>query len=145
MNTARVVKTAFLLSGLTMLTLAVYHFVPAYHFKSRAQETEGVVVTLHATHSGKSTIYWPMIEFRTRDSRVVRFRSLSGSNPPSYEVGERVRVLYDESAPDKARIDSFMSMWSLVLILGGLGCVFFFIGFGLFLSQRAGSRKGMVS
>ncbi|MFF3492086.1 DUF3592 domain-containing protein [Streptomyces sp. NPDC002795] len=66
---------------------------------------------------------YPVVEFATTDGTAHTFRSSTGSNPPSYEEGERVEVLYRADAPEDARINGFLSLWLLPLIFGGIGLI----------------------
>jgi hypothetical protein len=47
--------------------------------------------------------------------------------------------LYQNSSPEQARINSFFSLWGASTILGGIGAVFFLVGFSIILF---GSIKG---
>jgi hypothetical protein len=58
------------------------------------------------------------------------------SLPPAYHVGETVNVLYLESDPYDARIESFTSLWLLPMIFGGIGAIFPAVGAGLILGSR---------
>ncbi|AZS76860.1 hypothetical protein DDE74_35255 [Streptomyces lydicus] len=52
---------------------------------------------------------YPVVEFTSADGMPRRFQSSTGSNPPSYEKGERVEVLYRADSPEDARINSSKS------------------------------------
>ncbi|MFF4359504.1 DUF3592 domain-containing protein [Streptomyces sp. NPDC001604] len=69
-----------------------------------------------------------------------QFRGSVGSNPPSYEAGERVEVLYRADSPQDARINGFASLWLLPLIFGGLGLLATGIGTVIALAMRRRSR-----
>lgn len=75
--------------------------------------------------SSESTVYYPIVEFQTKDGRSVRFESGTGSNPPLYKKGEAVPVRHDVNDPAKAEIHSFFTMWGGSLIAFGLGAAFF--------------------
>ncbi|WWQ67061.1 DUF3592 domain-containing protein [Streptomyces sp. Q6] len=47
-------------------------------------------------------------------------RRVPGSNPPAHGVGERVEVLFRAGSPENARINGFVSLRLLPLVLGGL-------------------------
>ncbi|MFE0100699.1 DUF3592 domain-containing protein [Streptomyces sp. NPDC059009] len=67
------------------------------------------------------------------------FRSPTGSNPPSYERGDRVEVLYRADSPEDARINGFASLWLLPLIFGGIGLVIAGIATGVAVAMRRSS------
>ncbi|MFJ9173588.1 DUF3592 domain-containing protein [Streptomyces sp. NPDC102360] len=96
-----------------------------------ARRTEGTVVGIEwrggeIRTSGKSRhrdepAAYPVVEFATADGVRRTFHSSTGSNPPAYEQGERVEVLYRADSPQDAKIDGFLSLWLLPLIFGGIG------------------------
>ena len=78
--------------------------------------------------SSESSVYYPIVEFHTKDGRSVRFKSGTGSGPPSYKKGEAVPVRYYANDPTKAEIDSFLTLWGGSLIACVLGAAFFLGG-----------------
>lgn len=81
--------------------------------------------------AGDAKTYRPVVTYVLPSGQRVKFKSLVHSNPPAYEVGEKVVVLYETTRPHEARIRSFDSLWLLAVILGGLGMVFSVVGAGL--------------
>ncbi|MGW8556626.1 DUF3592 domain-containing protein [Streptomyces tubercidicus] len=100
-------------------------------FLSDAKRTRGSVVALEWREddhgaSGKALehdmpVAYPVVEFTTAEGMPTRFRSSTGSNPPSYKKGDQVEVLYRADSPEDARINGFASLWLLPLIFGGTG------------------------
>ncbi|MBK3527232.1 MULTISPECIES: DUF3592 domain-containing protein [Streptomyces] len=100
-------------------------------FLTDAERASGTVVALEwrTDHGGTSRrnrgddrpAAYPVVEFTSRDGTRTTFQDSTGSNPPAYEKGERVEVLYRAGSPEDARIDGFASLWLLPLIFGGLG------------------------
>ncbi|MGK5543184.1 DUF3592 domain-containing protein [Streptomyces sp. URMC 127] len=78
----------------------------------------------------------PVVEFTPAGGTPRKFRDSAGSNPPSYEVGEQVEVLYRPDSPGDARINGFASLWLLPLIFGGIGLVFTAVGTTIALVTR---------
>jgi hypothetical protein len=71
--------------------------------------------------------YYPVVEFVASDGRRRNVQMSEGSYPASYEVGDKVVVLYEPHHPIEARIQSFSSsvgMWILPLITGIIGIGF---------------------
>ncbi|WP_409062537.1 DUF3592 domain-containing protein [Streptomyces sp. SYP-A7185] len=102
-------------------------------FLTDAERAKGTVVSLEwrTDHSGSSRktrgndgpVAYPVVEFTSADGKPRTFESSMGSNPPSYDQGERVDVLYRADSPEDARIDGFVSLWLLPLIFGGIGLI----------------------
>src|SRR5262245_58085058 len=95
-----IIQYLFLLLGAGLLIGAFYAFSSTKHFVIRAVPAQGTVVGLETSYSssksGPSKRYHPVIEFMA-GPRKIYFTSSAGSSPPSYVVGESVKVLYEES------------------------------------------------
>ncbi|SFX60774.1 DUF3592 domain-containing protein [Streptomyces atratus] len=131
--------TLFLVIGLVLAGLSVA-------FLADAERAPGTVVALEwrNDHNGASRkkrendkpSAYPVVEFTSADGTARTFRSSTGSNPPSYERGERVEVLYRADSPEDARIDGFASLWLLPLIFGGVGLVIAGTGTAIAMAAR---------
>lgn len=141
MKKVSIISYIFALVGIGMLAGAIYLFTNTQAFLDKAAVSEGVVIDLALSRSSDSTTYQPIVEFTTDTGIVTEFVSSSGSNPPSYHRGETVEVLYDRADPYNARINGFFSLWGGATIVGGIGAVFFLIGFGILLVGKLGKRK----
>ncbi len=124
-----------------MLTGAFFLFTSTQDFLKSAVTTDGVVVELIRSRSDDSIVYYPAVEFRTQSGTTIEFTGSTGSNPPSYFQGEAVTVLYQESSPNHAKIKGFFSVWGVTTIVGGLGALFFLIGFSVILKKRSKTKK----
>jgi Protein of unknown function (DUF3592) len=74
---------------------------------------------------------FPKVKFRTPSGREVIFQSEMGSSSEARRIGDTVAVRYRSEQPDVAEIDSFMPLWGLPVLFGGLGAVFLFVGLGI--------------
>lgn len=132
-----VIPLIFLLSGAGLLIAALVVLARTRAFLARAAETVGQVVALDEElplEAGDPHTYRPIVSFQVAGT-PIRFESMAHSNPPEYEIGASVRVLYDRDRPSEARIRSFVSLWLLPMILGGLGLIFTAVGSGLLLGR----------
>ncbi|MFJ3226089.1 DUF3592 domain-containing protein [Streptomyces sp. NPDC086783] len=133
----------FLVVGLILTGVSV-------SFLADAERTSGTVTALEWRRdhdSGTRTkrmsdrrVAYPVVEFVSADGTTHRFRDHTGSNPPSYEEGERVGVLYRADSPEDARIDGFASLWLLPLVFGGIGLLFAGVGTAVALVTRGRPR-----
>lgn len=125
-----------LLVGLGMLWGAWGLSQSTLKFKAGGVATEGTVIdfeTERSTTDGKSkTMYKPVVEYTTTDGNTLTFTTSSSTSSPSYDRGEKVKVLYSKITPERARLDSFMENWFGPLILGCLGVIVTLIGWFLF-------------
>jgi hypothetical protein len=135
----------FTLAGIGLLIGACFSYNESRKFVEHSVEATGVVKDLIAStsssSSGTSTIYHPLVSFKTAKGEIVEFKNNIGSNPPSYKRGEEVPVRYDPNNPQDASIDSFVSLWFYVMILGGMGAIFSGLGVTFLLLGVFSSRK----
>lgn len=86
-----------------------------------------VVSRVANTNSGNRTFYYPVVEFRTATGELIRFESTLGGNPPAFQTGEQVEVLYDPQAPQSALINTWENWLPVYIFLGAGGVM---IGLG---------------
>ena len=120
----------FGLVGLGVLYLCFYLYNDNRVFLATAKETDGEVVELISKRDSDGTTYRPRVRYRPQGGYDMFFESSVSSNPPAFDVGEKVKVLYEPGNPQSAKINSFMSLWFGVLISGVLGLIFSAVGLG---------------
>ena len=133
MRISSVLKYVFTLIGVALLTGAAFSYLDTRSFLAEAVQADGTVIALEPVHSSNSTTYRPRVRFQDAAGRAVEVSSSTSSNPPSYSVGETVRVFYRRNAPEDARPDGYFSLWGVATILAALGSVFTLIGGGVFV------------
>jgi hypothetical protein len=109
----------WLLTNLFLAAFAVwggFHAYSSWQLVSSGGTAIGVVVALDESSSDGSPVYSPVIEF-TANGKTYSFEGGNASNPPAYHLGQKVKVLYDQSAPEKARVNSFFELWLFPLII----------------------------
>jgi len=136
-----IITAIFFLAGLAILGKAVSVVIDRRHEIAAATRADGVVIDLIASHDSESETYHPRVRFVTANGEVVEFTGSVGSDPPGFDIGERVAVLYDPANPNDARIDAFFQLWFAPLMLGILGTLFTAAGGGLTIGLlRAGNK-----
>tara|TARA_B100001093_G_scaffold498878_1_gene547510 strand:- start:142 stop:810 length:669 start_codon:yes stop_codon:yes gene_type:complete len=122
-------------------------FFSAQSFKNSAIETSGTVVTLRESISDGSTYYYPDFKFVDQKGIERFIHSSTGSNPPSYRIGDEIEVLYMQEDPNGAKENSFFSIYGLSVVLGVIGLGYLLMG-ALFhfvyayLNKRAQQNAG---
>lgn len=124
MRTIKIIGTVFSIVGVGMLIAATLMATHTRGFAEGAERAEGEVIQLVRQRSSDSVTYAPVISFIAGNGLVYEFKSSLSSNPPAYEPGDRVAVLYNPERPLDARLDGFFSLWGGALVLGILGAVF---------------------
>jgi len=109
-------------------------------FVAHAQSAPGIVVRMEEVSGldDDGTVYEPVVNFTTATGQETTLTGY-GSNPPSYEAGEAVQVLYDPRDPGAARINDFWSLWGASAGLAALGILF--VGMASFLLRALRSRS----
>jgi len=101
-------------------------------FDEGGVKAPGIVVDLdYSQDSDGDGSYRPVVEYRDSEGRTRTYHSSTGSNPPNYEVGERVTIIYQRDNPTRAVIDGFFDRWFLPVFLFGFGGIFATVGWGL--------------
>ncbi|MES2764936.1 MAG: DUF3592 domain-containing protein [Bacteroidota bacterium] len=88
-----------------------------YSFENASRTAEGEVIEL-IPNKRRSVTYSPLIRFKTAEGKVIEFEGLHRSNPPIYDIGERVQVRYLPGDPESARTASWE--WLMPSILWGI-------------------------
>jgi hypothetical protein len=121
----------FLAMGLGFLAFGIRDGLRTRAFIARAERTTGTVI------SGRST---PVVRFETADGVSHTFRGRVSSNPPAFDVGEQVEVLYDPADPGDARLRGPMQLWFGFAVVSLLGAIFALIGCGQLTVRALGAR-----
>jgi hypothetical protein len=115
----------------------------------RSFPTKGVVTSVSevANEQDHTVNYAPTFTFKAENGQGYSVTSSVASNPPSFEVGQEVKVRYIGGNPKSAEIDSFWQLWLVAVVCGGLGIFFAGAGYLLFRCERrsALSREQLIS
>ncbi len=137
----------FSLIGAMLCAAAVHLYLRQRAFLRDAVSAPGTVVSQTSTPSastnseGRATTQYfsnPTVQFRTASGQEVTFESTLGSSPPSYRVGDTVRVRYRPDRLAEAEIDGFAENWFSTIAAGGTGGVLLAVGLGsaIFSGQK---------
>ncbi len=116
----RVLGGALLALGLLLLTLAAWLGWREYSKNSERLHARATVVELVQKHSG-GTMYYPRLRFTAQNGQEYTVLSSSGSNPPSWAVGEELEVHYSPAHPEKASLCSFRYAAPAIVAAMGAG------------------------
>lgn len=131
------VGPVFTLVGLAAIGLSIYLGMQRAEFLEKALKADGKVIELIESRSDDSYVYYPRVEFNLPETdRVLTFRHESGSNPPSYRIGESVSVLYDPQNPQNAIIDAGLFNWMGAGLSSMLGILFAAAGLSIIKNRR---------
>jgi hypothetical protein len=138
LSLARVVGGGFILFGSLITIVGLIWLVRTGMFSSRAVRAPGLVVEMERSTTSKgSSTFHPIFTFTDNAGMVHTQRTSFGSSSYSFEVGEKVTVLYDPVTPKNSKIDSFQTVWLGPLVITGFGLLFGgFACFWLFMATR---------
>jgi hypothetical protein len=133
MKPARLVSILFLCIGALLLAIGAFLVLHTRSFLARAVSAPGMVIEnvwkeSRSADDEDTGAYYPRVRFRTASGEPREFVSSTGSSPAAYDSNEAVTVLYEPGNPAEATISGFWQVWLGVVILLGLGAIFFSIG-----------------
>lgn len=117
---SKVVAVTFSLIGSVFLMVGVGFGWSSCSLLGVAERTEGTVIRLAGNGPRRGTA--PVVEFFL-DGNRREFQSWLSTSPPQFNVGDKVTVLYDPNDPQRASIESFVTLWLFPTIFGGIGAV----------------------
>ncbi len=127
--------------GVAVIAAAIWWQRDNASFVSRATTATGRVVELRAHRGSKAVNYHPVVTYTPGDGPETTFEGSSGSNPPSYRIGEEVTVLWLPGHPEGARIRSFVDLWVGPPLLGVFGVLVGVLGIFSLRRGRGGVER----
>mgnify|MGYP002784307277 FL=1 len=85
---------------------------------------------IRKNESPSMSVYHPVVEFTAQNGKVVRFTDAVGTDPPDYQIGDSVTVLYHPQQSQKAQIQSWKRLWFFPTIAIAGGSIAIFAGLG---------------
>ena len=97
----------------------VYAASISWKLENEGVTTTGTVVRLEEsdTAEGGCCVYSPVIEFTASDDQKYTFEGGNASDPPAYDVGETVNIIYDPKEPDTAQINKWTERWLFPILI----------------------------
>lgn len=114
-------------SGLALSGISAFTFVKSRDFQGKALHAQGTVIALQEAFSTHGTNTFPVVAFRTVTGGRMTFVSRV-PNQSQFPVGSRVDVLYDDSDPTNARMDTLVELWGPTFLFGAIGLGFLALG-----------------
>jgi hypothetical protein len=136
-----------LAGGLSTFAVGAGFAVYTSVFLFRSIATKGTIVRLDqvADEEDGTINYAPVFTFASDDGQIHTIRTGVASDPPGFDEGEVVRVLYIKSNPAGAKIASFWQLWLVTVICCGLGLLFGVPGYLLLRRERRLKRQLLAS
>ncbi|WP_449727813.1 DUF3592 domain-containing protein [Granulicella aggregans] len=108
----------------------------------RSVPEQGVVIDLIPQRDDNGNInYSARFKFKAGDGKVYTATAGVATNPPSFEIGENVRVRYLQTNPVSAKLSYFWQLWFEPVLCAGLGAFFSGAGYLLLRRERRASLR----
>jgi hypothetical protein len=112
----------------------------------RSVPGQGTVIDLVPQMDDNGNInYSARFRFQARDGKVYIATAGVATDPPSFEIGEGVRVRYLPTDPMSAKLSYFWQLWFESVLCAGLGVVFTGAGYFLLRRERRSSLRAAQS
>jgi hypothetical protein len=125
----------FALLGSVLFTVGVGCGARSLSQSFGTRSANGTVVALERQSGGDGDAYLTVAEYRVAGTRYQAKGSVAFS-PPAHNLGQTVRVLYDENQPSKGYINSFFDRWLFAAIFMLIGGTFAIGGYGFLWISR---------
>jgi len=139
MSTDLTLGIVFSLVGGLLALIGVFLFIRTRIFIGKAQEVKGTVIQMvysrTSSSSGSGGGYAPVYQFKTLDGQNIVIQDSISSNPPRFQVGQEIDVLYESGNPQKARINKWMNLYFAPVLLGCMGLIFGGVGIAIVFPQ----------
>ena len=99
-----------------------------------------VVVALRGVPGSTKKSLAPVFRFTAQNGMSFTVNSSIYQRPSTWQLGGRVRVLYQEEHPENAHIDSFWQLWMPQFVLGIVGGGFSVIPLLVLLGRRRSAQ-----
>lgn len=108
--------------GAALSIVAVILMFRTRGFTQRAQTATGTVTEMVYSRSSEGGGgYAPRYQFTTAHGQLIEKKDNLSTNPPRFQVGQQIEVLYEPDRPQKARINKGLNLYFVPALLGGLG------------------------
>ena len=121
--------------GLAFLVLSIYSFHNTMVFLKKGNKAIATVVDLHRYESDGES-FAPVFNFRTQDNLSITYELAEGTDPPAWEIGETVTVIYDPADPSKVSLYTYFRLFIWTLVLLSIALPLLVIGVGYFIATK---------
>jgi hypothetical protein len=130
----------WLVCGLVTLVLGFGFGTYTSIWLFRSLPGQGTVTDLiPQTNNDGNINYSAQFRFKARDGQLYTATAGVATNPPSFAVGEDVRVRYLPTDPASAKLSYFWQLWFEPVLSAGLGMLFVGAGYLLLRRERRAS------
>ncbi|WP_334125788.1 DUF3592 domain-containing protein [Empedobacter brevis] len=130
---ADIIHGILVMIGIVLLVLGTRLFLSSRAFRETGIKTQATVIdNLPGQSKDGVMMYTPLLEYDVKGVKKT-YTPNTRSNPPAYDIGERVVIVYSPKNNHNVRIVSYWGIYLGSTILFALGLPLLVIGSGYFL------------
>jgi hypothetical protein len=114
---------SFCVVGPVLLAVALVTAIQRTALLYSGVSADGTVVGKRSSGSAHPS-YAPVVKFEASNGRTYVVTSDVSGAEPDFGLGQHVPVLYRPDHPESARLEAFAQLWTMPLVVGGVGAGF---------------------
>ena len=95
---------------------------------AKGTQTMAVVKDFNVSRGDNGPMYAPIFEFKDRSQNIQVFESKINSSPPAYQIGDKVKIIYNPSKVNDVKTISFWGLYRGGVIISMIAAPFLIIG-----------------
>ena len=95
---------------------------------AKGTQTMAVVKDFNVSRGDNGPMYAPIFEFKDRSQNIQVFESKINSSPPAYQIGDKVKIIYNPSKVNHVKTISFWGLYRGSVIISMIAAPFLIIG-----------------
>lgn len=131
--------------GIIMLGIGTFLLIHELAFLSHDLSANATVISLaRDVNSTGEPVQCPVLSFTTADGQTAYYEASDFcANPPRYQVGQTIQVLYDPQNPKDAQFSGIVGEFGVAILLIFLGLAFFCFAVWIYFWARKMRRGAM--
>lgn len=118
----------FFTIGAGLSYVAWQYYQKTQKLLSDGVRTTAVVTQLIVNSDSEGDTYTPIFEFKDRTNTIRTFKSPISSSPPTHQVNDKVKIVYDKNDFSNAKTIGFWGLYRVSVILMMVASPFLVIG-----------------
>ena len=121
--------------GCALICTAFWQYTKTESLLKRGKVALAEVIDLVTQSGSKGATYAPVFEYTDASQQIQRFKSEVASNPPAFQVGNKVPVVYDPADVSQVKVVSYWGLyrWAVIPLVIALPLLTISIGNWLFI------------
>jgi Protein of unknown function (DUF3592) len=130
--------------GIIMLAIGAFLLVREMAFLSNDLSATATVTSLASDlDSSGNPVKCPVVNFTAANGQAVYYDASDFcANPPRYQVGQTIQVLYDPQNPKDVQFSGFVGEFGEGILFAFLGLLFFLFGISAYFWARKMMQSG---